>query len=107
MPYATSIATSSRDDARGEPRRTRGRRPAPAATQPHAKAWNGVQGPIPPQNTDDKAIVRMPRSSPNRAPYARPARINRMKTASMPPTPVLAIRTAAPTAVSTPSSATV
>jgi len=85
----------------------RGRRPAPAATQPQANAWKGVHGPIPPQNRDDSAMVEIPSRSPNRGPYARPARISRMKTASTPATPVLTMRTAAPTAVRTPSRATV
>ena len=52
-------------------------------------------------------MVAAPRSMPKRGPKARPARISRIKTASTPPTPVLATRTAEPTAARTPSNATV
>ena len=53
MPYATSIAISRRAAVRREPILVRrGSKPAPAATQPHAKTWNGVQGPMPPHSTD-------------------------------------------------------
>ncbi|MCU1433580.1 MAG: hypothetical protein JWR71_305 [Pseudarthrobacter sp.] len=50
-------------------------------------------------------MVAAPRSMPKRAPKARSARISRIKTASTPPTPVLATRTAEPTAARTPSTA--
>ena len=46
----------------------RGSTAAPAATQPHAKTWNGVHGPNPPHSTDDMAIVSMPSRKPKRAP---------------------------------------
>jgi hypothetical protein len=98
-PYPQSIAISV------APPRRRGRRPATAPTHAHANIWNGVQGPKVPVTTVESAIVAMPRSIPNRAPNARPARISRMKTASTPPTPVLAMRTAAPIAARVPRSA--
>jgi len=101
------MSISSRAAVRGEPDVMRGRTPAPAATQPHANIWNGVHGPNPPQSTDESAIVSIPRRKPNLAPKTRPARIRMTKTASRPPTPVLAILIAAATAVSTPSMATV
>jgi len=107
MPYPTSMSTSSRAALRCDRAVMRGSRPAPAATQPHAKIWKGVHGPMPPHSTDDREITSIPSRKPNRAPKARPARMSTMNTASRPPTPVPAIRTAAPTAVSIPSSTTV
>jgi len=107
MPYPASMSTSSHIAVRCDRAVMRGSSPAPAATQPQAKIWKGVHGPMPPQSTDESEITSIPNRKPNRAPNARPARMRTMNTASRPPTPVPAIRTAAPTAVSIPSSATV
>ena len=82
-----------------------GRSPAPSPIHAHANIWYGIHGPTPLVMSADAKSVVQPRLKPKPGPSARPETTSRKKIVSTPAVPAPSGRTAAPSAESTPSSA--
>ena len=82
-----------------------GNSPAPSPIHAHANIWYGIHGPTPPVMSADANSVVQPRLNPKPGPSARPPITRRKKIVSTPAVPAPSGRIAAPSADSTPSSA--
>src|SRR3954451_2319531 len=85
--------------------RAGGRQPAKNPTHAEPNISNGSHGPTPPVNKADVNIVSAPSTNPKPRPKTRPAGSRRKNNGVNPVTPVDGNRSAAPQAVSTPSTA--